>query len=81
MAAIPIKIFSKFPDLAPSDIFLFPNLEEHLKRIRFSSTDEAKHAAKTGLRNVSAELFKNGINEWQHRLVKCMDRDGGYVEK
>ena len=49
--------------------------------VRFNSTDEAKHAAKTWLRNQSAEFFKNGINEWKHRSEKCIDRDGGYVEK
>ena len=46
VAAIPIKIVSKFPDLAPSDFFLFPKLKGHLKRVRLNSTDEAKHAAK-----------------------------------
>ena len=35
------------PDLAPSAFFLFPKLKEHLKGVRFKSTDEAKHAAKT----------------------------------
>ena len=33
------------------------------------------------LRNQSVEFFKNGINGWKHRLGKCIDRDGGYVEK
>lgn len=37
------------PDLAPSDFFLFPKLKEHLKRVRFNTTDEAKHAARTWL--------------------------------
>ena len=67
-------------DLAPSDFFLFPKLK-HVKGVRFNSTDEAKHAAKTWLRNQSAEFFKNGINGWKHRLSECIDREGGYVEK
>ena len=46
VAAIPIKILSKFPDLAPFDFFLFSKLKGHLKGVRFNSTDEAKHAAK-----------------------------------
>ena len=50
------------PDLAPFDFFLFPKREEHLKEVRFNSTNEAKHAAKTWLRNQSAEFLKNGIN-------------------
>ena len=47
VAAIPIEILPYSPDLAPSDIFLFPKLKEHLKGVRFNSTDETKHAAKT----------------------------------
>ena len=81
VAAIPIEIFSKFPLSPFSNFFLIPKLKEHLKEVRFNSTDEAKHAAKTWLRNQSAELFKCAINGWKHRLGKCIDRDGGYVEK
>ena len=69
------------PDLAPSDFFLFPKLKEHLKGVCFNSTDEAKHAAKTWLRNQSAEFFNNGINGWKQHLGKCIDRDKGNVEK
>ena len=50
VAAIPIKILSKFLDLAPSNFFLFSNLKGHLKGVRFNSTDEAKHAAKIWLK-------------------------------
>ena len=69
------------PDLAPSNFFLFPKHKEHPKGVRFNSIDEAKHAAKTWLRNQSAEFFKNIINGWKHRLGKCIDRDRSYVEK
>ena len=81
VAAILIEILSYSPDLVPFDFFLFPKLKEHLKEDRFNSTDEAKHAAKTWLRNQSAELFKNGINGWKHCLGKCISCDGGYVKK
>ena len=76
---LPHPLYS--PDLAPSDFFLFPKLIEHLKGVHFNSTDGAKHAAKTWLKNQFAEFFKNGMNGWKHRLEKCIDRDGGYVEK
>ena len=66
------------PDLAPSD---FPKLKEHLKGVRFNTTDEAKHAARTWLQNQPVDFFKNGIMGWKHRLQKCIDRDGSYVEK
>ena len=68
-------------DVAAIPIFIFPKLKQHPKGVRFNSTDEAIHAAKTWLRNQSAEFFKNGINGWKHHLGKCIGRDGGYVEK
>ena len=36
---------------------------------------------KVDVASQSAEFFKNGIKGWKHRLEKCIDRDGGYVEK
>ena len=68
-------------DLAQSYFFLFLKLKEYLKGARFKSTDKAKHAAKTWLRNQSAEFFKNGINRWKDRLGKCINRDRGYAKK
>jgi len=69
------------PDLAPSDFFLFPKLKEHLKGVRFTSTEEAKQAVQNWFRNRPADFFKNGLSGWKHRLEKCVDLDGGYVEK
>ena len=69
------------PDLAPSDLFLFPKLKEHLKGVYFDDTNEAKQAAKTSLTKWSADYFKNGIKGCKHRLKKCFDLDGDYVEK
>ena len=82
VAAIPIEILSKFP-LSPLRNALehCHDGKEFLKGVRFNSTDEAKHAAKTWLRNQSAEFFKNGVNGWKHRLGNCIYRDGGNVEK
>ena len=69
------------PDLAPSDFFLLPKLTEHLKGVHFNDTNEAKQAAKTWLTKWSADYYKNGIKGWKHRLEKCIDLDGHYVEK
>ena len=69
------------PDLAPSNFFLFPKLKENLKGVRFNTTDEAKHAARTCLQSQPLDCFKNGIMGWKHRLQKCIERDGSYVEK
>ena len=70
VTAIAIKILSKFL-LSP-----LQNALEHChdgEEVRFNCTDKAKHAAKTWLRNQSAEFFKNGINGWKDRLGKLID--------
>jgi len=69
------------PDLAPSDFFLFPKLKETLKGKRFSSLNEAKISVLTWCRETSQEFFGEGMGRWKHRLQKCLDLDGGYVEK
>ena len=69
------------PDLVPSDFFLFPKHKEHLKGIYFNDANEAKQPAKTWLTKWSADYFKNGIKGWKHRLEKCINLDGDYVEK
>ena len=69
------------PDLAPSDFFLFPKLKGHLKGVYFNDTNEAKQAAKIWLTKWSADYLKNGIKGWKHRLEKCINLDGDYVEK
>ena len=69
------------PDPAPSDFFLFPKLKEHLKGVRFNTTDEEKHAARTWLQNQPVDFFENGIMGWKYRLQKCIDSDGSCVEK
>jgi histone-lysine N-methyltransferase SETMAR len=69
------------PDLAPSDFFLFPKLKESLKGIRFASTDEAKNAANTWFQTRPDKFFRDGLSTWKHRLEKCIDQDGNYVEK
>ena len=69
------------PDLAPSDFFLFPKLKEHLKGVRFESLDEAKHAVLMWCNGKAPEFYKEGLQRWKHRLEKCIELDGGYVEK
>jgi histone-lysine N-methyltransferase SETMAR len=69
------------PDLAPSDFFLFPKLKEHLKGTRFQSLDEAKKEVLTWCRKQPTEFYKEGILQWKHRLQKCLELSGCYVEK
>ena len=68
------------PDLAPCDFFLFPKLKEHLKGTRFQSINEAKREAVTWLTRQTPEFYQ-GISRWKHRLQKCIELGGSYVEK
>lgn len=69
------------PDLAPSDFFLFPKLKEHLKGTRFTSLDEAKKQVISWCQRQPPEFYHEGIYRWKHRLQKCIDNNGAYVEK
>ena len=69
------------PDLAPCDFFLFPKLKEHLKGTRFQSINEAKREAVTWLTRQTPEFYQEGISRWKHRLQKCIELGGSYVEK
>jgi transposase len=64
------------PDLAPSDFFLFPNLKKHS-----SSIEEVKKATTTWVHSNDAQFYREGLEGWRHRLQKCYDIDGHYVEK
>jgi histone-lysine N-methyltransferase SETMAR len=65
-----------FPDLAPSDLCLFPKL--FLAGQRFSSNQEA-------VEGYFADLTKNryrvGTVALEHRWNKCVSLKGDYVEK
>lgn len=69
------------PDLAPSDYHLFPKLKEHLGGQRFSTDDEVKEEVTRFLKGLAAEFYNMGIEKLEHRLQKCLDRNGDYVEK
>ena len=72
---------SPLPDLAPSDYHLFPKLKEHLGGLRFSTDDEVKEEVTRFLKGLAAEFYNMGIEKLEHRLQKCLDRNGDYVEK
>ena len=69
VAAIPIEILSKFP-LSPLQNALEHSIKEHLKGVRFNSTDEAKHGLEQWFSNcasrrpgASFQFFK-GVAEY-----------------
>lgn len=69
------------PDLAPSDFFLFPKLKENIKGTRWESILEVKQAVKTWFDQNDPTFYREGLERWFHRMFKCYDLDGAYVEK
>ncbi|XP_071093101.1 histone-lysine N-methyltransferase SETMAR-like [Haliotis cracherodii] len=69
------------PDLAPSDYFLFPNLKKKLRGRHFRSDDELTTAVEGWLHEQPHGVYHNGLLALTHRWTKCIDLNGGYVEK
>jgi histone-lysine N-methyltransferase SETMAR len=69
------------PDLAPSDFYLFRYLKPHLKGKRFGDDDEVKQETQHWLEEQSKDWYKAGIEKLKRRYEKCIELNGGYVEK
>ncbi len=69
------------PDLAPSDIHLFPGLKGELGGQRFKTEDELKNAVNTIFQHLDDRWYSAGIEKLVYQFNKCLDRSGDYVEK
>ena len=68
------------PDLAPCDFHLFPKVKENLRGQRFEDEDAIEEAMKTSLLDVAKGSMVTAFQAWLHRLQKCIDTKGCYVE-
>jgi len=69
------------PDLAPSDYYLFPNLKKHLAGTKFDSDNDVIEAVEGYLDMQEEGFYSEGIRRLQHRWTKCVELQGGYIEK
>ena len=69
------------PDLAPCDFWLFPALMGVLAGRVFSSDDKVEAAIRKWCSDVPVAHWHQCFDKWEARLVKCIDRNGDYVEK
>ena len=69
------------PDLAPSDIFLFPEMKRRLKRRRFEDRDEICAVTEEWLLAQPPHFSFEGLFKTKIRWQKCISLDGGWVEK
>ena len=68
-------------DLAPCDLFLYPNLKKYLCRRRFQSSEAVVKAAEEVLKDLSKNGFQHVFADWQKRWDKCFASSGDYFEK
>lgn len=69
------------PDLAPCDFWLFPLLKDKLRGTHYSSRHALGSAIFQCLQHIPKEDFATCFTQWKHRLQKCVDVDGEYVER
>ncbi|KAI8489102.1 hypothetical protein Bbelb_330870 [Branchiostoma belcheri] len=63
---------SNSPDLAPSDVHLFPKLKFHLRGQRFDGNDDVIYAVEANLGGPDATFFHNGKINLEHHWTKCI---------
>jgi histone-lysine N-methyltransferase SETMAR len=69
------------PDLALSDISLFPRLKLFLAGKRFASNQEAIAAIEGYFSDLTKNHYREGIMALEHRWNKCISLKRDYVEK
>ncbi len=69
------------PDLAPCDFYIFPKLKQYLRGKRFQSDEELLDAIHIFFKKLKKSDYEYVFNEWQRRMVKCIDCRGIYFEK
>jgi len=69
------------PDLAPCDLFLFPNLKKSLAEQKFASNEEVVAVTEAYFADLEKTYFSDGLKKLKHRWVKCIELKGDFVEK
>jgi len=69
------------PDLAPSDFFLFNHLKKHLRGQRIECKEDLTRLVQDFLNEKDATFFENGLFSLVNRWTKCLEAEGGYIEK
>lgn len=70
-----------FPDLSPSDYFLFPNLKRWLQRKRFYTNIQIRRGIHNHFNELDDLFFRSGVQMLKDRWNKCISLNGDYVEE
>ena len=60
------------PDLAPSDLFLFPKVKEILKGRQFDDIDDIRTNTTATLKAIPQNHFQNCFEGWTRRCHRCI---------
>ena len=69
-----------WPDLAPCDIFLFPNMKLRLKESRFDKTEEIHVESQGVIDTLTFENFQGCMKSWETYWDHCIHAQGDYFE-
>jgi len=68
------------PDLAPSDIFLFPKIKEILKGRHVDDIDDIRSNTTAALKAIPQNQFQNCFEGWTRRWHRGIASQGEYFE-
>jgi len=68
------------PDLAPTDLFLFPKLKSSLKGRRFQTVEEVEKNSIRDLRAIPQNTFQDALQNWKKRCERYIKSGGEYLE-
>jgi len=69
------------PDLAPCDYFLFRHLKKHLRGRRFSCDTDIQADVTSWLEGQDSGFYLAGMSSLPAQWNKCIEFNGGYIEK
>ena len=79
--SIPVVLQPPYsPDLSPCDLFLFPQLKNHLKWRHFGTLDNIQKSVTDELKGIPSEAFQHCYEQWKQCLHRCVAAQGNYFE-
>jgi len=68
------------PDVAPSEFFMFPNINKILKRRHFDDIDDIRSNRMAALKAVPQNQFQNYFEGQSGRCHRCIASQGEYFQ-
>lgn len=72
---------ARSPDLTPLDYFLWGYLKQNVyKKAPFQDVNHLERVILATCQEISSQMIRNVLREFANRMIKCIEREGGYVE-